>query len=234
VSVVPFRGVLKKARRGMNKTKIEWCDSSWNPITGCLNNCPFPCYARAFYHRFSWSFLPQFHPDRLDEPIKLKQPARIFVGSVSDLWGKGVEPCWRAEVFKVIEKCPTHTYIMLTKQPHRIENFEEIPKDVWLGVSIAGQQDTWRADHIKEFRGIKFISLEPLLSAVDFNEAWLAGINWVIIGGLTGSKRFIPPKEWVDVIIREARGMGIPVFLKDNLHYPKMIQEFPLSIKKAR
>lgn len=36
----------------MNKTKIEWCDSTWNPVTGCLHNCPY-CYARKIAHRFS-------------------------------------------------------------------------------------------------------------------------------------------------------------------------------------
>ena len=29
----------------MNKTKIDWCDYSWNPITGCLHECDY-CYAR--------------------------------------------------------------------------------------------------------------------------------------------------------------------------------------------
>ena len=36
----------------MNKTKIEWCDSTWNPVTGCYNNCEY-CYARNIAHRFS-------------------------------------------------------------------------------------------------------------------------------------------------------------------------------------
>lgn len=35
----------------MNKTKIDWCDSSWNPVTGCLNNCEY-CYARGIAKRF--------------------------------------------------------------------------------------------------------------------------------------------------------------------------------------
>ena len=35
----------------MNKTKIEWCDSSWNPITGCLHGCEY-CYARRIANRF--------------------------------------------------------------------------------------------------------------------------------------------------------------------------------------
>lgn len=35
----------------MNKTKIEWCDSTWNPVTGCFHNCEY-CYARGIAHRF--------------------------------------------------------------------------------------------------------------------------------------------------------------------------------------
>jgi len=35
----------------MNKTKIEWCDMTWNPVTGCLHNCPY-CYARRMANRF--------------------------------------------------------------------------------------------------------------------------------------------------------------------------------------
>lgn len=35
----------------MNKTKIEWCDSTWNPVTGCKHDCPY-CYARGIARRF--------------------------------------------------------------------------------------------------------------------------------------------------------------------------------------
>jgi protein gp37 len=35
----------------MNKTKIEWCDMTWNLVTGCLHNCPY-CYARGIAGRF--------------------------------------------------------------------------------------------------------------------------------------------------------------------------------------
>lgn len=35
----------------MKKTKIEWCDSTWNPITGCLNGCEY-CYAARQVQRF--------------------------------------------------------------------------------------------------------------------------------------------------------------------------------------
>ena len=35
----------------MTKTKIEWCDYTWNPVTGCLHNCEY-CYARWIANRF--------------------------------------------------------------------------------------------------------------------------------------------------------------------------------------
>lgn len=35
----------------MNHTKIDWCDSTWNPLTGCNHGCEY-CYARAIAHRF--------------------------------------------------------------------------------------------------------------------------------------------------------------------------------------
>lgn len=35
----------------MNKTKIEWCDYTWNPVTGCLHKCEY-CYARRIAKRF--------------------------------------------------------------------------------------------------------------------------------------------------------------------------------------
>lgn len=35
----------------MDKTKIEWCDSTWNPVTGCYHGCEY-CYARRIAARF--------------------------------------------------------------------------------------------------------------------------------------------------------------------------------------
>lgn len=34
-----------------NKTKIDWCDATWNPVTGCLHGCEY-CYARRIAERF--------------------------------------------------------------------------------------------------------------------------------------------------------------------------------------
>ena len=37
----------------MKKTKIEWCDSTWNPVTGCLHGCEY-CYAKRIAERFKF------------------------------------------------------------------------------------------------------------------------------------------------------------------------------------
>lgn len=45
----------------MNKTKIEWCDSTWNPVTGCLHGCEY-CYARKIALRFSGASETHYNP----------------------------------------------------------------------------------------------------------------------------------------------------------------------------
>ncbi len=42
----------------MNKTKIEWCDATWNPVTGCLHGCEY-CYARRIAERFGLKYAPK-------------------------------------------------------------------------------------------------------------------------------------------------------------------------------
>lgn len=35
----------------MEKTRIDWCDSTWNPVTGCYHGCEY-CYAMSIANRF--------------------------------------------------------------------------------------------------------------------------------------------------------------------------------------
>lgn len=41
-----------------DRTKIDWCDASWNPVTGCLHGCEY-CYARGIAHRFGLPYAPR-------------------------------------------------------------------------------------------------------------------------------------------------------------------------------
>jgi protein gp37 len=63
-----------------NKTKIEWCDSTWSPVTGCLHGCEY-CYARDIVRRFGGAYSPTFEKNvNLDSPVVndcWKQPTDI-------------------------------------------------------------------------------------------------------------------------------------------------------------
>ena len=53
-----------------SRTKIDWCDATWNPVTGCLHGCEY-CYARRIAERFGSHMMPIF----TDYPI-LHEPVR--------------------------------------------------------------------------------------------------------------------------------------------------------------
>ena len=52
----------------MKKTKIEWCDSTWNPVTGCRHGCEY-CYARRIAERFRPFDVPHITVDGVLEGI---------------------------------------------------------------------------------------------------------------------------------------------------------------------
>ena len=142
-----------------DKTKIDWCDASWNPVTGCLHGCEY-CYARSIAQRFGckitsdlkestatayltepyvskdgvtnpypYEFLPTFHKYRLDIPQKWKAPRNIFVCSMADLFGKWVSYSWLEQIFESCYKAPQHRYLFLTKNPDRYNELEKLLPD---------------------------------------------------------------------------------------------------------
>ena len=64
----------------MNRTKIEWCDRTWNPVTGCLHGCEY-CYARGLANRFKGGgygkergmFIAPYKPDVFKPPYVLDE-----------------------------------------------------------------------------------------------------------------------------------------------------------------
>ena len=79
-----------------DRSKIEWTDATWNPVTGCtkISAACINCYAERFAERFrrvpghpyEQGFDLKLWPDRLKLPLIWKQPKRIFVNSMSDLF----------------------------------------------------------------------------------------------------------------------------------------------------
>lgn len=118
----------------MGKSKIEWTDRVWNPVTGCTkisDGCK-NCYAETMAKRFAgekgWGtkedpFAVRLHPDRLNEPLKWKKPSKIFVCSMGDLFHEDVPFEFIDKVFAVMALSPQHTFQVLTKRPERMKGY---------------------------------------------------------------------------------------------------------------
>lgn len=210
----------------MNKTGIEWTEFTWNPVKGCEHGCSY-CYGREMANRFNGGdFTPSYHPDILEEPIRRKKPSKIFVCSMSDIGGEFVQKDWFDEIMNTIDRCPRHTFQLLTKAPdHLATRLTHRRENVWVGASVESQEKTWRIDALKQIETpVRFVSFEPLHGDITYD---LKGINWVIIGAQTGRGGFQPDQEYVDHIIEQARDAGCSVFLKDNLEHDPHVQEWP-------
>jgi len=221
----------------LNRTKIEWTDYSWNPITGCKHGCWF-CYAAKLSKRFPKvfpnGFEPTFYLERLKEPYELKKPSKIFVCSIADLFAPWTPQEWREQIMDSMLWCPIkHTFQLLTKNPERIP-LVKYPKNFWIGTTVTNEPLTNDHRNISKIMhvscGVRFVSFEPLLGSLP-HAISLRGIDWVIIGKLTGSKKIELKTAWVEDIIHEAIDNDIPIFMKNNLqpYFSKdeLIQEFP-------
>lgn len=112
------------------QTSIEWTDKTWNPTTGCTKVSPGckHCYAETVADRFWAKQYPgrkgftevRLHPDRLDEPLRWRRPARVFVNSMSDLFHEDIPDEFIAAVFGVMGAAKHHTFQVLTKRPGRM------------------------------------------------------------------------------------------------------------------
>ena len=221
----------------MQKTRIEWCDFSANPIDGlCLNKC-FYCYEAARRHRFHLKEKIIFHPDFFNKrqannfSKKYRRPARIFVGSTHEIFGNWILKEWIEHIINVVRHNPEHLFIFLSKNPERYASFD-FPDNCWLGATVICKKDLWRIDTMRNIGG--FISIEPLLE--DISDLSFKGIKWIIIGAMTGRyrKKYQPKIEWIKEILRIADREKRPVFMKNNLKpywQGKLRQEFPIHLQ---
>jgi len=225
-----------------DKTKIEWADATWNPITGCSRiseGCEH-CYAERMVKRFPRiypnGFKPTFHESRLEDPLHWKKPRRIFVCSMGDLFHKDVSIEWIYRVFDVMQRCPQHTFLLLTKRPGRAKALTKtmlhfyFPEEadalkthfshVWFGVTIESRENLARAEvALQTGFAHKFVSLEPLLSSLPIGKylfplAYRANFEWVIVGGETGPGARLMKYEWARYVLDACRRYKIPFFFK--------------------
>jgi len=196
----------------MQRSNIEWCSHTSNPIRGkCLHLCPY-CYAERLRLRFKQPEAISWAGKELYEIERRKKPATIFMGSMYDIFGSWVPIEMPQMIIDTAKRCDQHSFIFLTKNPVRYGIYD-FPDNCWIGYSDDGTKDMRNWVHFKG-RKNTFVSFEPLIGrTININ---MSVVGSVIIGAMTGGVDNIrPDRGIVDGIIAAAGSK--PVFLKNNL-----------------
>lgn len=208
------------------RTRIEWTEVTWNPVTGCTKlsaGCKH-CYAERMATRLHAMGNPRYgngfsvtlHDDLIDAPRRWKTPRRIFVNSMSDLFHEDVPESFIGRVFQTMVESPRHQFQILTKRSERLRMLSRRlpwPRNIWMGVSVENTAVAGRVDDLRTVpAAIRFLSCEPLLGPLD--DLSLDGIDWVIVGGESGPRARPMEPNWVLDLRERCRARGIPFFFK--------------------
>lgn len=235
---------------------IRWTNRTWNPIRGCWPVSPgcLNCYAMGVAARFSgldpkgkplayyglakmtpggprWTDEIMVVEKHMKDPLKWKEPVRIFVNSMSDLFHEKLPFHVIDDIFDVMVQADWHTYQILTKRADRMleyflstsnrTEYLEKNRKIWMGVSIENDDPKVisRLDALVQIpAGVRMVSAEPLLSPIDFRP-WLKkgyGIQWMVVGGESGGNARPMELQWAIDIRRHCQEAGVACFMKQK------------------
>lgn len=208
------------------KSKIEWTEMTWNPVTGCTKisqGCK-NCYAERMairlqamgVERYRNGFSLSLHEDMLDVPKKWSSPRVIFVNSMSDLFHEDVPLGFIQNVFETMVDCKHHIFQVLTKRSERMLSLAKKlpwPENIWMGVSVENSDNIHRIEHLKNIPArVRFLSCEPLIGPLD--NLQLNNIHWVIVGGESGPRARLMKDIWVESILQQCNKQNVAFFFK--------------------
>lgn len=241
-------------------TGIEWAGASWNPMVGCSPCSPGcdHCYAARMAHRLGSNPLtPQYQgltspfpfvcdptshpfngtirfvPEALAALKKWRQPRRVFVCSMGDLFAPQPDYMKVQEVLNAMRESPHHTYLLLTKRPQRMAEAlalnGPIPDNWHVGVTVCNQQEV--EEKLPVLLSIpakvRWASVEPMLGPMDMGHGSMLGgdnflcrgLQWVVCGGETGpGARPVDPR-WVVDLYGQCQASRVPFFAKKFLKW---------------
>lgn len=232
-------------------SKIEWTDNTFNPWIGCTKVSPgcAECYAETLmdkrYGRVKWG--PQGTRERTSEsnwkqPLKWQRQAeregrrfRVFCASLADVFEDNPQVAdWRSDLWDLIELTPSLDWLLLTKRPENIRRFtkrwdtlEQLPANIWIGTSVENQEQAEKRipELLRIPAAVRFLSCEPLLGPIDFDNVipggisavdgpYVPGIHWVIAGGESGPNARPMRPDWARSLRDQCKAAGVPFFFK--------------------
>jgi|GEM_PF-843329 len=215
-----------------DKDNIEWAGWSWNPVTGCLHDCPY-CYARDIAEElYPQKFAPAFWPGRLADPANTSFSSgkaaaasaykNVFTCSMADLFGRWVPAEWIAAVLDAVKAAPQWNFLFLTKFPRRYAEFSPFPDNAWIGTTVDCQARVKNAEaaFASVQASVKWLSVEPMIEPLEFTRLNL--FNWIVLGGASASTQtpeWRVPWEWWSPLKQTALRNGLQVYEKTNLYY---------------
>jgi protein gp37 len=179
-------------------TNIEWTDSTFNPWMGCTKVSPAcdHCYAEVSTPSrtlgVTWGAGQERRrtsPANWSMPLRWNAQAeafwaqhgrrqRVFCASLADVFDNEVPDEWRADLFNLIDSTPSLDWLLLTKRIGNVKGMlrkilrpDTLPANVWLGATIANQEEADRdiPKLLAVPARVRFLSMEPLLGNVDLN-----------------------------------------------------------------
>lgn len=218
----------------MQRSSIEWTELTWNPLRGCTEIGPGcdNCYARQFAERFrgkeghpyEQGFDFRLVPHKLTEPLELREPHRIFVNSMSDMFHGKCPEKYIENIAEVMLEANWHVFQILTKRSARMKRIfsrakgvlrdaAHAPNILW-GVSAEDHEHGARriADLQEADVKNKWVSFEPLLE--DLSDVDLTGIDWAVIGGESGPHSRPMPDGTVHNMLKSCRRQHVAFLFK--------------------
>lgn len=221
------------------KSSVEYLDYIWGFYRGCKYQLSGVCLSEENCseeeitersRRYHPDIEPVLFPEAFPSPLHLREPSRIGMSFMGDLFGDWINPesavfSWdtpslKSAVFKIINECPQHIFVFISRNPSNLERWSPFPENCWVGMSATDYAEArWAARGLRKIEaGVRFLSFEPLLAPAAPLPSTLvvSGITWVTVGAQTNPYQ-APDIGWVEEIVEVCDTANVPVFLKSNL-----------------
>lgn len=229
------------------ESKISWTDATMNFWLGCTKVSPAcdGCYAETWAKRAGMADLWQGRRQRTKtwgEPLKWQQRAklwfglhgrkrRVFTNSLADFFDNEVPDVWRDDAWAIIHQCPDLEWLIVTKRVSNVlkmiptggftkEAYGHIIIIATVVTQAEADRDVPRLVAIKQqYPWVRIgLSIEPMLEPIKLSTGALSMLDWVIVGGESGSGSRAMPMAWVDDIAADCTYWRVPFHFKQVGH----------------